>query len=288
MADEKTDVCLDSYDYFFRPNLLLGKVALITGGGSGIGFRIAEVFMRHGCTTVIMGRKEARLQRAAERLRHATGEKCLPLVGDVRKAADVLAVVRRAIQEFGTIHILVNNAAGNFLAPSAGLSTNGFRTVLDIDTVGTFTCSRTVYEQCFRQQGEGAIINISATLHYTGQVLQCHAGSAKAAVDAMTKHLAVEWGGDGIRVNSLAPGPIEGTEGFRKLGGRHAEAAERGRMRIPLQRFGTRREIAEAALYLASSVSSYVTGSTLVVDGGAWMTSNAGMGAAMDMFKSRL
>lgn len=288
MADSSADVCLTSYDHLFRPDLLQGKVALITGGGSGIGFRVAEVFMRHACTTVIIGRKKQRLESAAERLQKATGQRCLPLAADVRKPAEVQAAVSRAVEEFGTIHILVNNAAGNFLSPSATLSTNGFRTVLDIDTVGTFTVSRTVYEQCFRQQGEGVIVNMSATLHYNGQVLQCHAGSAKAAIDALTRHLAVEWGPDGVRVNSLAPGPIEGTEGFRRLGGRRSGVVDLARQTIPLQRFGTRREIADASLYLASSVSSYVTGATLVVDGGAWMTQNFGMQAAKKMMKSKL
>jgi peroxisomal 2,4-dienoyl-CoA reductase len=151
--------------------------------------------------------------------------------------------------------------------------------VLDIDTVGTFSVTRAVYDLCFKEQGGGVVINITATLHYTGTVLQVHAGSAKAAIDAMTRHLAVEWGPQGVRLNSIAPGPIAGTEGMRRLGGATSAAREFLQQQIPLQRLGTRTDIAEAALYLASDLSSYVTGSVLVVDGGAWMTSGMDLDA---------
>uniref|UniRef100_A0A8C6CWJ4 Peroxisomal 2,4-dienoyl-CoA reductase [(3E)-enoyl-CoA-producing] n=1 Tax=Moschus moschiferus TaxID=68415 RepID=A0A8C6CWJ4_MOSMO len=221
-ADVSEDDCLPEYRHLFRPDLLQDKVAFITGGGSGIGFRIAEIFMRHGCHTVIASRSLARVSMAAGKLAAATGQKCLPLSLDVRAPLAIAAAVEQALKEFRKIDILINCAAGNFLCPASALSSNAFKTVMDIDTLGTFNVSRVLYEKFFRDHG-GVIVNITATLGARGQVLQVHAGSAKAAVDAMTRHLAVEWGPQNIRVNSLAPGPISGTEGLRRLGsGQHA------------------------------------------------------------------
>ncbi|KAJ1097283.1 hypothetical protein NDU88_002408 [Pleurodeles waltl] len=269
--DVDTDDCLSSYSYLFSPGILKGQVAFITGGGSGIGFRIAEIFMRHGCHTIIASRNLQRVSEAAKKLMTATGQRCLPLCVDVRQPETIIAAVDQALAEFGHINILVNNAAGNFLCPASALSFNAYKTVLDIDTMGTFNTSKVVFEKCFQAHG-GVIVNITATLSYKGQALQVHAGTAKAAVDAMTKHLAVEWGPSKVRVNSLAPGPISGTEGYRRLGGKWAEAGSQFNS-IPLQRAGNKTEIAHSALYLASPLASYVTGTTLVADGGSWLTS---------------
>uniref|UniRef100_U3IIU6 Peroxisomal 2,4-dienoyl-CoA reductase [(3E)-enoyl-CoA-producing] n=2 Tax=Anas platyrhynchos TaxID=8839 RepID=U3IIU6_ANAPP len=208
---------------------------------------------------------------ASKKLVAATGQQCLPLAVDVRQPQTIVAAVDEALREFKRIDILVNGAAGNFLCPASSLSFNAFKTVMDIDTLGTFNTSKVLFEKYFRDHG-GVIINITATLGYRGQALQVHAGTAKAAIDAMTRHLAVEWGPNNIRVNSLAPGPITGTEGFRRLGGKFAEESRRFDT-IPLHRAGNKTEIAHSALYLASPLSSYVTGTTLVVDGGSWLTS---------------
>ncbi|XP_016079048.1 PREDICTED: peroxisomal 2,4-dienoyl-CoA reductase isoform X1 [Miniopterus natalensis] len=215
--DVTEDDCLPEYRHLFCPDLLRDKVAFITGGGSGIGFRIAEIFMRHGCHTVIASRSLPRVSMAARKLSAATGQRCLPLSMDVRDPPAIMAAVDQALKEFGKIDILINCAAGNFLCPASALSFNAFKVVMDIDTLGTFNVSHVLYKKFFRDHG-GVIVNITATLGARGQVLQVHAGSAKAAVDAMTRHLAVEWGPQNIRVNSLAPGPISGTEGFRRLG----------------------------------------------------------------------
>ncbi|XP_045316746.1 peroxisomal 2,4-dienoyl-CoA reductase [(3E)-enoyl-CoA-producing] isoform X4 [Leopardus geoffroyi] len=220
--DVSEDECLPEYRHLFCPDLLRDKVAFITGGGSGIGFRIAEIFMRHGCHTVIASRSLPRVSMAARKLAAATGQRCLPLSLDVRAPPAITAAVDQALKEFGKIDILINCAAGNFLCPASTLSFNAFKTVMDIDTLGTFNTSRVLYEKFFRDHG-GVIVNITATLGSRGQVLQVHAGSAKAAVDAMTRHLAVEWGPQNIRVNSLAPGLISGTEGFWRLGGQSLE-----------------------------------------------------------------
>ncbi|XP_032316578.1 peroxisomal 2,4-dienoyl-CoA reductase isoform X4 [Camelus ferus] len=248
----------------FSIHISRDKVAFITGGGSGIGFRIAEIFMRHGCYTVIASRSLPRVSMAARKLAAATGQRCLPLSLDVRSPLAITAAVEQALKEFGKIDILINCAAGNFLCPAGTLSSNAFKTVMDIDTLGTFNVSRILYEKFFRDHG-GVIVNITATLGTRGQVLQVHAGSAKAAVDAMTRHLAVEWGPQNIRVNSLAPGLISGTEGFQRLGGLQAGLNAKV-LASPLKRLGNKTEIAHSALFLASPLASYMTGAVLVVD----------------------
>ncbi|XP_068610727.1 peroxisomal 2,4-dienoyl-CoA reductase [(3E)-enoyl-CoA-producing] isoform X2 [Brachionichthys hirsutus] len=269
--DIGTDDCLTSYTHIYSPDLLKDQVAFITGGGSGIGLRIAEIFMRHGCDTVIASRNLDRLKEAAQKLSAASGRRCIPLCLDVRQPESIAAAVDETLRELGRLDILINNAAGNFLCPADSLSFNGFKTVIEIDTMGTFNTSKVVYEKWFKNHG-GNIVNISATLGYRGQGLQVHAGTAKAANDAMTRHLAVEWGPSGVRVNSVAPGPISGTEGFRRLGGLSREADAEFQS-IPLQRAGNKTEMAHCTLFLASKASSYVTGSILVADGGSWMTS---------------
>ncbi|MBZ3879675.1 Peroxisomal 2,4-dienoyl-CoA reductase [Sciurus carolinensis] len=269
--DVGEDECLPEYRHLFCPDLLQDKVAFITGGGSGIGFRIAEIFMRHGCHTVIASRSLLRVSMAAKKLIAATGRRCIPLSMDVRAPPAIMAAVDQALKEFGKIDILINGAAGNFLCPASALSFNAFRTVVDIDTIGTFNVSRVLYDKFFRDHG-GVIVNITATLNVRGQVLQMHAGSAKAAVDAMTRHLAVEWGAQNIRINSLAPGPVSGTEGLRRLGGSQARVSTNA-LASPLQRLGNKTEVAHSVLYLASPLASFVTGTMLVVDGGAWLTS---------------
>ncbi|XP_029803897.1 peroxisomal 2,4-dienoyl-CoA reductase [Suricata suricatta] len=268
--DVSEDECLPEYRHLFCPDLLRDKVAFITGGGSGIGFRIAEIFMRHGCHTVIASRSLPRVSLAARKLAAATGQRCLPLSLDVRAPPSIAAAVDQALKEFGKIDILINCAAGNFLCPASALSFNAFKTVMDIDTLGTFNTSRVLYEKFFWDHG-GVIVNITATLGTRGQVLQVHAGSAKAAVDAMTRHLAVEWGPQNVRVNSLAPGLVSGTEGFWRLGGPQASVSTKV-LAIPLRRLGNKTDVAHSALYLASPLASYVTGAVLVVDGGAWLT----------------
>lgn len=270
-ADVDTDDCLPSYTHLYSPTLLKGRVAFITGGGSGIGFRIAELFMRHGCDTIIASRNKERVAEAAHKLRQATGQSCVSVTLDVRDETSIERALDLALERFPRIHILVNNAAGNFVCPMSNLTPKGFRTVMDIDTMGTFNTSLALYRRCFKEHG-GVIVNISATISYRGQMLQVHAGAAKAAIDAMTKHMAVEWGPDKVRINSLAPGPISGTEGMRRLGG-HLKG-QNPFASVPLGRAGTKTDMAHCALFLASPLASYVTGSTLVADGGSWMTSS--------------
>lgn len=254
----------------FQPDILKGQVAFVTGGGSGIGKTIVRRFLEHGADVVIASRNLERLSAAAAELSAQTGRRCLPVQADVREPEQVEAAIDFAIREFSRLDIVVNNAAGNFLSPAAALSYKGFSTVHAIDTLGTFNVSKAAFTRWMRNHG-GSILNITMTLHYTGAPLQVHAGSAKAAVDAMTKHLAVEWGPAKIRVNGIAPGPIEDTEGMRRLAPA-PEVLKKLQRQVPLGRFGTTDEVADMALYLSSPAASWVTGATFVIDGGSWLT----------------
>ena len=260
----------------FREGILDGKVAFVTGGGSGICKGITRAFMQHGAHAAIVGRKADRLEAAATELADATGRQCLAAPADVRDPQTVERAVDAALARFGRIDILVNGAAGNFLCPAAQLSYNAFRTVVDIDTVGTFNVTRACFEKRLRDHG-GNVINISATLHYGATPLQAHASAAKAAVDSLTRSLALEWGSLGIRVNGIAPGPIDETEGIARLVPPDLKAKMESK--IPLGRFGRIDEIASIAVFLASDAASLITGATLVADGGAWL---AGRAVGMD------
>ncbi|OWF51833.1 peroxisomal 2,4-dienoyl-CoA reductase-like [Mizuhopecten yessoensis] len=263
--------CIKDYKYIFRPDLLRGKVAFITGGGTGICFTIAEVFMRHQCDTVICSRRMDKLKESAETLSKATGRRCVPVQMDVRKPESIIKAAESALTEFGRIDYLVNGAAGNFLSPITGLSFNAFKTVMEIDAHGTFNVSKVIYEKYMKDHG-GVMINITATIQTRGTTLQAHAGSAKAAIEAMTKHMAVEWGMDGVRVMCVAPGPISDTEGMRRLGGR--SITDDYVQSIPIQRMGKREDIGNTVLYVVSDAAQLVTGTVIVADGGEWLTSS--------------
>jgi 2,4-dienoyl-CoA reductase [(3E)-enoyl-CoA-producing], peroxisomal len=256
----------------FTKDCLKGRVAFITGGGSGICKGIARAFLEHGGKVFITSRSEERLSAAAAELRDQTGGEVDFSACDVREGEQVERAMGTCLETLGGLDIVVNGAAGNFLSPAAGLSYNGFKTVMAIDTLGTYNVSKAAFMAGLRETG-GVILNISATLHYTGVPLQVHAGCAKAANDAMTRHLAVEWGPAGIRVNGIAPGPVAGTEGVRRLVG--AGFKEKIEAEVPLGRFAQISEICDAALFLASDAARFITGEVLVVDGGAWMTAGS-------------
>ena len=249
----------------FRPDALQGHVAIITGGGTGICRGIATAYARLGADVCIVSRKQDVLDATAKQISDDTGRTVLSVAADVRQPDNLTNVVSTTVERFGKVDTVVNGAAGNFLAPAAGLSPNGFRTVIDIDLNGTFNVSRAAFE-ALQKAGNGFILNISATLHYHGTPLQIHASAAKAGVDAITKNLAVEWGRFGIRVCGIAPGPIGDTEGMRRLA--PGEMTSKVTAQIPAGRFGLIDEIAAAAVFLRSSGAAYITGHTLVVDGG--------------------
>ena len=252
----------------FRDDLLKGQAALVTGGGTGICRGIALALAAHGCDVAITSRRREHLEPTLAEL-GATGRRAIAEPADVRDPAAVERVIAATIAGLGRLDILVNGAAGNFVCLAEQLSPNGFGAVVDIDLKGTFNVSRAALPH-LKARG-GSILNISATLQYLGTVGQSHAAAAKAGIDSLTRTLACEWGPYGIRVNGIAPGPIEGTEGVRRLTTEHSrDSAVRG---CPLGRLGTIDDIANAALFLCSGAASFVNGVTLVVDGGLWLRS---------------
>ncbi|KAK8631245.1 hypothetical protein V6N13_080000 [Hibiscus sabdariffa] len=319
----------------FKAEILKGKVALVTGGGSGIGYGISLELGKHGASVAIMGRRKHVVDSAVDALR-SHGIPAIGIEGDVRKEADAARTVESTFQHFGRLDILVNAAAGNFLAAAEDLSPNGFRTApivlgmrdlncgcdwlrfqsyyghcglllplysghycgsiplfesllgvlisssqpkftfIDIDTVGTFIMSHEALKY-LKKGGPGkdpsiggTIINITAVIHYPASWYQVHASAAKAAIDSMTRSLALEWGEDhGILVNGIAPGAIGDTAGLTKLAPREILNQVK---RKPLYKFGEKWDVAMAALYLASDAGKFVNGTILVVDGGQWLS----------------
>jgi len=250
----------------FADNILEGKVAFVTGGGTGITGGIARAFAEHGAKVAITSRKIENLKAMKQTIEDAGGE-CFAVAGDVRDFSDVQNAVARTAEHYGKIDIVVNGAAGNFLCAADELSPNGFGTVVDIDTKGTFNVCRATFDELKKSRGQ--ILNISATLHYLATPMQIHVSAAKAGVDAITRNLSVEWGRHGIRVNGIAPGPIEDTEGMKRL--LPEPLKEKLTRKIPLRRFGRIADIENAALFLVSDAAGYINGVTLVVDGGSWL-----------------
>lgn len=259
----------------FAPNLLAGKAALVTGGGSGIGAGIAMLFARHGAKVALVGRTLEKLESVAKTIRDAGGEASTHPC-DVRDYPALEKAINDAAAQAGRLDLLVNSAAGNFLAPAASLSANGFRSVVDIDLCGTFNACRAAFAHLAKQGG--SIVSITATQADVPTPLQVHAGAAKAGIAKLTRDLALEWSRMGIRVNAVSPGPVEGTEGMSRLAPPDVESTLK--KRVPLGRYGTIDEIAAAVLYLVSPAGAYVTGSTLLIDGG---TSLIGPGPFLDM-----
>ncbi|HEY8410578.1 MAG TPA: SDR family oxidoreductase [Pyrinomonadaceae bacterium] len=253
----------------FADRVLSGHVAFVTGGGTGITGGVARAFAEAGASVALVSRKLEHLQPAAEAI-NANGGKAIAVVADVRQPAEVENAVARTIEAFGRVDIVVNGAAGNFLCAAEELSPNGFGTVVDIDLKGTFNVCRAAFAQLKEHRGQ--ILNISATLHYLGTPMQLHVSAAKAGVDALTRNLAVEWGRHGIRVNAIAPGPIEDTEGMTRLVPEPVK--ERLRKNVPLGRFGRIADIERAAVFMCSDAASFINGTVLVVDGGHWLAAN--------------
>lgn len=256
-------------DKIFVDGILKGRVAFVTGGGTGITGGVARALAESGARVALVSRRMEHLEPAAEAIRAAGGE-ALAVAVDVRNMAEVEAALAATIERFGQLDIVVNGAAGNFLCPAEELSPNGFGTVVDIDLKGTFNVCRASIAEL--KKSRGSILNISATLHYLGTPYQLHVSAAKAGVDALTRNLAVEWGRYGIRVNAIAPGPIEDTEGMSRLV--PAEVKEKLKRKIPLGRFGRIKDIEEAAVFLCSDAASFINGVVLVVDGGQWLSAN--------------
>lgn len=252
----------------FREDLLAGRVAFITGGGSGIGQGIADRFAQHGAKVVLAGRKQEKLDAAASAIRSAGGTVETAAL-DVRDYAAVETAVRRTRDTFGDIDILLCAAAGNFPAPATRMSANGFKAVIDIDLLGTFNTCRAAYE--FLRKPGASILSISAAHAQVPIAYQSHVCAAKAGIELLMKTLALEWGPEGIRANCLTPGPTDDTEGMRRLAPTD-EIRRRVERSVPLRRFGTKDELADLALFLCSSAASFITGAIFHCDGGSSLT----------------
>ena len=241
-----------------------GKNVFIFGGTSGINLGIAKRFAETGARVAVASRSQDKVDAAVQELK-ALGSDALGYSLDVRDVDAVKAAINAFHETAGPIDVLVSGAAGNFPAPALGMSANAFKTVVEIDLLGTFHVLQSAFH-ALRQPG-ASIINISAPQSFLPMPFQSHVCAAKAGVDMVTKTLAMEWGMAGIRVNSIVPGPIAGTEGMERLAPT-AKAKEACKKSVPLGRMGEAREIGDAALFLASDAAAYISGVILPVDGG--------------------
>lgn len=240
-----------------------GKHVFVAGGTSGINLGIAKAFAAAGARVSVLSRSQEKVDAAVAELKG--GGEAYGAAGDVREIAAVEAAMKGAHERFGKIDVLVSGAAGNFPAQILGLSSNGFKSVVDIDLVGTFHVLRAGFQ--FLTRPGASVINISAPQGSQPWEFQAHVCAAKAGVEMVTRVAAMEWGCAGIRVNAVSPGPIDDTEGVKRLAPT-PELRDVVTRSVPLGRFGSAQEIADACLWLASPMASYVTGATIAVDGG--------------------
>jgi NAD(P)-dependent dehydrogenase (short-subunit alcohol dehydrogenase family) len=253
----------------FADSLFRDQVALVTGGGTGLGLAIARRLGGLGARVVIASRSTEHLDDGAAALAR-DGIDALAVQVDVRQPDQVDRMVAEAVERFGRVDILVNNAAGNFICRAEDLSPNGWNAVINIVLNGSFYCSRAVGRHMIARGGGGSIVSILATYAWTGSAGTVHSAAAKAGVMAMTQTLAVEWAPHGIRVNGVAPGPIESPGAAKQLWNT-PEMVDRLTRSVPLKRWGKPGEIADAVAFLASPHAAYITGDVLTVDGGQWL-----------------
>ena len=245
-----------------------GRHVAVAGGSSGINFGIAQAFARAGARLTVLSRSADKVAAAAQQL-EALGTEAIGISADVRQPEALERAFAQGAERFGPIDVLVSGAAGNFLANALDMSPNAFKTVVDIDLLGSFNVARLAHAH-LRRPG-ACVIQISAGQAFTPTPFQAHVCAAKAGVDMLTQVLALEWGPQGIRINSIVPGPIADTEGLKRLaptGDTMAAMAER----VPLKRLGRIEDISRMAMMLASDWGSYITGAVIPVDGGLALT----------------
>jgi NAD(P)-dependent dehydrogenase (short-subunit alcohol dehydrogenase family) len=247
----------------FAPGLFAGQVALVTGGGTGIGLVTAKELGHLGAKVVIASRKAEHIDPARSEL-EALGIDVLALTCDIREPEQVGSLVERALERFGQIDVLVNNAGGQFPSPAEALSPRGWDAVIRNNLNGTFYMTHAVATKAMLPRGKGRIVNVIAMIA-RGFPGMSHTGAARAGVDNMTKSLAIEWASRGIRVNAVAPGNNIRSSGTAQYGDALLEVARKA---TPLKRLGTPEEVARVIVFLASDANDYVTGSTYYIDGG--------------------
>ncbi len=270
----------------YQDDLLQGRVVAITGGGTGLGRAMAERMARLGARVGVVGRTASTLEAAVAAIRAAGGEASFA-TADVRDPEAVHAAFDTLEEDLGPLDTLVNNAAGNFLAPSEDLSANAFDAVVQIVLYGTFHCTLDFARRIIDDEDrEGVLLNIVTTYAWTGSPFVLPSACAKAGVLALTRSLAVEWAAYGLRANAIAPGPIPTEGAFSRLmvGG----LEEMVKKRVPQNRFGRPDELADLAVYLVSPQSSYVNGDCVTLDGGEWLQSGAEFGGLVQMDRAQL
>lgn len=254
-----------------REDALQGKTIVVTGGGTGLGKAMASYFSKLGANVVITSRKQEVLSATAKEIENETNNSVLAISCDVRKIDEVERMYEEAEDTFGSVDILVNNAAGNFISPTERLSANAFSTIIDIVLKGTANCTLTFGKKWIEKKKQGNILNIITTYAFTGSGYVVPSAVAKGGVLTMTRSLAAEWGKYGIRSNAIAPGPFP-TKGAwdRLLPGNLAEKFD-FKNRVPLKRVGDHQELANLAAFLVSDFAAYINGEVITIDGGEWL-----------------
>lgn len=248
----------------FKDKVLEGKVAFLAGASSGINLYMAQHFANAGAKVALISRRDEKIAAAAKTITDA-GHQAIGIAADVRDFDVVDAAMGKTVDRFGKIDVVISGAAGNFLAPVLGMSSNAFRTVIDIDLIGTFNVLRASFP--YLNRPGASLISITAPLGERPAMFQAHACAAKAGVNLLTQCLGMEWGPAGVRVNAISPGPIAETEGMARLAATPEREAEiKGR--LALRDYGAKRDIADVALFLASDNARYITGSIIDCDGG--------------------
>ena len=248
-----------------------GRTIVVTGGGTGLGRSMGEYLSRLGANLVICGRRTEVIETAAQEISAATGGQVLGLTCDVRKPDEVEAMFAASVSRFGSLHGLVNNAAGNFICPTERLSYNAFNSVVDIVLKGTYNCTLALGKRWIAESTPGVVLNISTTYAWTGSGYVVPSAVAKAGVLIMTRSLASEWGKYRIRINCIAPGPFPTEGAWSRLMPPQLEETFDVKKKIPLQRNGEHQELANLAAYLLSDYSAYITGDVITIDGGEWL-----------------
>uniref|UniRef100_A0A1I8I432 Peroxisomal trans-2-enoyl-CoA reductase n=2 Tax=Macrostomum lignano TaxID=282301 RepID=A0A1I8I432_9PLAT len=251
----------------FAPGLFKSRVAIVTGGGTGIGQAISRELAHLGCSVVIASRKADRLAAAAEKLAVdcREGARVHHTVCNIRQEADVQRLVSETLDKFGRLDFLVNNGGGQFVCPASDMKLKGWNAVIETNLTGTFLCIREAHRQWMKRNG-GSIVNIVMDA-YKGWPMFAHSAAARSAVENLSKTLAVEWASDRIRINCVAPGIIYSETAVANYGEQGREVFLRSKARVPARRFGHVEEISAAVAFLCSPAAGYVTGQTLYVDG---------------------
>jgi NAD(P)-dependent dehydrogenase (short-subunit alcohol dehydrogenase family) len=254
-----------------RDDALKGKTIVITGGGTGLGRAMGTYFLKLGANLVITSRKLDVLQKAALEMESETGGLVLPLACDVREYDQVEDILAKSIDRFGSVDVLMNNAAGNFISPTERLSANAFSSIIDIVLKGTANCTLAFGKHWIAEKRTATVLNIVTTYAFTGSGYVVPSACAKGGVLTMTRSLAAEWGKYGIRLNAIAPGPFP-TKGAwdRLLPGELAQKFD-PKKRVPLKRVGEYQELANLAAFLVSDFSAYINGEIITIDGGEWL-----------------